>query len=157
MVKIESIKTKSYNSLLDSMIDEDVFIKGRLVKRLTFGEYIGEPENGFEIDFTNDHYADFVDSHINLSKRDVYIESPKKELTEEQTLILNWLIKNPVDDAPMMTIASFIAGSKWVQLPIEIGNVYGHMTAKDDIEIIEAYIEYIKNLTKIDEKELNNE
>jgi len=145
MVKIENIQTKSYSKILDSMIDENVFIKAKLVKRLTYGEYIGEPNNGFELNFVNDNPSDDVEA-IDLGRADVYIEASEKELTKEQKLILNWLIENPVEDAPMMTIANFIAGNKWVQLPVDVGNAYGHMTGKEDIEIMEAFVKHLKEI-----------
>lgn len=53
MSKLKKIKTVGYSSKLDELIGEDVYVKVKLVKRLTYGEYVGEPKNGFLIDFDN--------------------------------------------------------------------------------------------------------
>lgn len=89
MSELVKISTKTYNSQLDEISnnDVDVYVKAKLKKRLTYGEYVGEPNNGFELVF-----GDTV-SIMNLDKSMVYIHS-KNNLNENQQIVLDWFKDN---------------------------------------------------------------
>lgn len=86
MSELVKISTKTYNSQLDEISnnDVDVYVKAKLKKRLTYGEYVGEPNNGFELVF-----GDTV-SIMNLDKSMVYIHS-KNNLNDNQQIVLEQL------------------------------------------------------------------
>lgn len=81
MKKIET--KKWYNSDLDSILSSDhneIFIKAKLVKRVTYGEYLSEPKNGFELDISSDGKTITLD----LDRCNVFVgsESRKAEQVE---------------------------------------------------------------------------
>lgn len=49
--KLAKISTDTYSGKLDEILDNgtEVYLKAKLTKRLTYGEYVGEPKNGFEL------------------------------------------------------------------------------------------------------------
>lgn len=72
MKKIET--NKWCNSELDRILESEeneVFIKANLVKRVTYGEYLFEPKNGFELDISSDGNP----ITLNLDKCDVFVRN----------------------------------------------------------------------------------
>lgn len=89
-MELTKIETKEWcNSDLDKLREEggDIYVKLKVGKRLTYGEYENEPNNGFQLSglVTEDTFP------LNLDNYEVYtIRSP--ELTTEQLVTLVWLI-----------------------------------------------------------------
>jgi hypothetical protein len=106
--ELVKISTKTYNSQLDEISnnDVDVYVKAKLKKRLTYGEYVGEPNNGFELVF-----GDTV-SIMNLDKSMVYIHS-KNNLNENQQTLLLWMKETECEtDDPLEPISDlFLEGT----------------------------------------------
>ncbi len=68
--KLAKISTDTYNGKLDEILDNgtEVYLKAKLTKRLTYGEYVGEPKNGFKLVL-----GDTV-KILNLDEIDVFVE-----------------------------------------------------------------------------------
>lgn len=84
MKKIET--NKWYNSELDKILNSEkneVFIKAKLVKRVTYGEYLFEPKNGFKLDVSSDGKTIILD----LDKCDVYqLDQPQLNPNQQKYL-----------------------------------------------------------------------
>ena len=97
------LNTRGYNSDLDKLMDNkvDVYLKAKLTKRLTYGEYVGEPNNGFELLIGDEQKT------LNLDNVDVFTCKDKPSLTDDQQVVLEWLKKScNADDytTPMLAI-----------------------------------------------------
>ena len=58
------VTDKGYSTELDRLVGKEIYIKVTLGERLTYGEYSGEPSNGFAVE----EYPGGID----LSNYDVY-------------------------------------------------------------------------------------
>lgn len=81
------LNTRGYNSDLDKLTDNkvDVYLKAKLTKRLTYGEYVGEPKNGFELLIGDERKT------LNLDNVEVVTCKDKPSLTDDQHVVLEWL------------------------------------------------------------------
>ena len=115
MSELKIINTKQYNSELDEVCKNktDIFIKTKLTRRVTFGEYQFEPKNWFETD--NAYYS----QPINLDKCEVYyLHQPT--LNENQQIVLEWLKREHFDSYIKSVLSNLY--------------FYVNMTAIDDLE-----------------------
>lgn len=81
------INTSTYSRKLDEVLDNgtEVYLKAKLTKRLTYGEYVGEPKNGFEIVL-----GDTV-KILSLDNVEVFEQPVSPSLTDDQQIVLDWL------------------------------------------------------------------
>lgn len=71
MKKIET--NKWCNSELDRILESEkneVFIKTKLVERVTYGEYLGEPKNAFTLEVSSNEYIT-----LDLDKCDIFVRN----------------------------------------------------------------------------------
>ena len=97
------LNTRGYNSDLDKLTDNkvDVYLKAKLTKRLTYGEYVGEPKNGFELLIGDERKT------LNLDNVEVVTCKDKPSLTDDQQEVLEWLqiyADKDSGDKPFQTI-----------------------------------------------------
>lgn len=88
-MELTKIETREwYNSDLDKLHKEgkDIYVKLKIGKRLTYGEYKNEPNNGFQVINNEETFP------LSLDNYEVYTEPTTTELTEKQLIVLVWLI-----------------------------------------------------------------
>ena len=100
--KLMKIRTDVYHEL-DEILNSstDLYLKAKLTKRLTHGEYVGEPKNGFELVI-----GDTV-KILNLDKVDVFVQQTPTPLSADQQAVLEWLqiyADKDSGDKPFQTI-----------------------------------------------------
>ena len=146
MSKLKTIITKRYNSELDEFCknETDIFIKTKLTRRVTFGEYRFEPKNGFETD--NAYYS----NPINLDECDVYyLQQPT--LNENQQIVLEWLKREHFDSYIKSVLSNLYfyvnmtaigdLEDKEIQ---EMVNAYEKLSQEDFAQVLQAFASWVE-------------
>ena len=83
------INTSTYSRKLDEILENrtEVYLKAKLTKRLTYGEYAGEPKNGVELVL-----GDTV-KILSLDNVEVFEQPISPSLTDDQQVVLDYLKK----------------------------------------------------------------
>lgn len=91
--ELTKLNTGGYNSGLNELMDNkvDVYLKAKLTKRLTYGEYVGEPNNGFKLLIGDEQKI------MNLDNVEVFTCKDKPSLTDDQQVVLEWLKREHFD------------------------------------------------------------
>ena len=95
------INTSNYSRKLDEILENrtEVYLKAKLTERLTYGEYVGEPKNGFELVL-----GDTV-KILSLDNVEVFEQPISPSLTDDQQVVLEWL-KNQHFDSYIKSVLS---------------------------------------------------
>lgn len=131
---ISKLNTSGYNSDLDELMDNkvDVYLKAKLTKRLTYGEYVGEPNNGFELLIGDEQKT------LNLDNVDVFTCKDKPSLTDDQQVVLDYLIKQ----AERCSDIGYLVGDLNFFASTEDGKAWDGLTEKERYQVLAAFAEW---------------
>lgn len=134
---LTKIETREwYNSDLDKLHKEgrDIYVKLKIGKRLTHGEYEREPNNGFLVINNEDTFP------LTLDNYEVYTETTT-ELTEKQLIVLVWLIHYL--ERTKLTIADSLHNLISGKANDATLQVWADLSSVEEAEVIRELVDYV--------------
>lgn len=139
------LNTSGHNSYLDELMDNkvNVYLKAKLTKRLTYGEYIGEPKNGFELLIGDERKP------LNLDNVGVFTCKDKPSLNDDQQVVLeslkHYYSKSNYYDIragkePMQAVDRVLVEAE--SDTTVLSDVYYSLTEKQQFQVLAAFANY---------------
>lgn len=132
--ELTKLNTGEYNSDLDELVDNntDVYLKAKLTKRLTYGEYVGEPNNGFELHICDERKL------LDLDNVEVFTCEGKPSLTADQQVVLEWL-KKKIDG---YLDVSYLVGDLNYFAATPVGQAWKRLSKAEQFQVLAAFAEW---------------
>ncbi|WP_302372901.1 hypothetical protein [Enterococcus asini] len=133
------INTSTYSRKLDEILENrtEVYLKAKLTKRLTYGEYVGEPKNGFELVL-----GDTV-KILDLDNVEVFEQPISPSLTDDQQVVLEWLKENGNPNEPFAALDELTGEVFYTEgFKTCIYVAFNNLTGKQQFQVLAAFAEW---------------